>query len=127
MSIFQKLLATLFCSSWLTLAAAQLVLIYSATDGFRHDSIPTAIQSLKEHSPAHNLRFDNTEDRSWFTDKTLAKYDAVLFLDTTGEGTFIIVRISRVLTLSSARLQRQSCVPEVPQPGWQLRWCPCSF
>jgi type 1 glutamine amidotransferase len=88
MSLFQKSLALFFCSSLLTLAAAQhtpSVLIYSYTDGFRHDSIPTAIQSLKQKASAYNVQFDSTEDKAWFNDTTLAKYDALLFLSTTGE------------------------------------------
>ncbi|KAI3613660.1 glycosyl hydrolase [Moniliophthora roreri] len=61
------------------------VLIYSATRGFRHDSIPTAIEVLKAKGPSINVDFDNTEDENAFTDENLAGYDAVLFLSTTGE------------------------------------------
>jgi len=62
------------------------VLIYSATKGYRHDSIPTAIQSLKSLSTTYNITFDDTEDLTWFREDGLAKYDAVVFLSTTGEG-----------------------------------------
>lgn len=62
------------------------ILIYSATRGFRHDSIPTAIAALKANSSSINVQFDNTEDQAQFSDDNLAKYDAVLFLSTTGEG-----------------------------------------
>lgn len=61
-------------------------LIYSATADFRHDSITTAIESLKAQGPSYNVRFDQTEDRSWFTDERLAQYDAVVFLSNTGQG-----------------------------------------
>ncbi|KDQ57247.1 hypothetical protein JAAARDRAFT_35868 [Jaapia argillacea MUCL 33604] len=61
------------------------VLIYSYTDGFRHDSIPTAIQALKKQGPSINVLFDATEEKSWFNDTGLAQYDAILFLDTTGD------------------------------------------
>jgi Trehalose utilisation len=74
------------------LPGTALVLIYSATQGYRHDSIPTAIQSLKNKSPSYNIIFNNTEDPGWFTDGILAQYDAVLFLSTTGEGDFFSVR-----------------------------------
>lgn len=79
-------LSTLLFRSCLAIAEQPLVLIYSATAGFRHDSIPTAIQALKDAGPSHNVLFNNTEDKTWFTDETLAKYDGVLFLSTTGEG-----------------------------------------
>lgn len=61
------------------------ILIYSATRDFRHDSIPTAIDALKGKGSSINVSFDNTEDQSQFTDDNLKQYDAVLFLDNTGE------------------------------------------
>lgn len=62
------------------------ILIYSATQGFRHDSIPTAIQAMKANQSSINAVFENTEDQTQFTDEILSRYDALLFLDTTGEG-----------------------------------------
>lgn len=62
------------------------VLIYSATREFRHDSIPTAIEALKSRSAVHNITFDNTEDLTWFREDRLGKYDAIVFLSTTGES-----------------------------------------
>jgi len=67
-------------------AATARLLIYSATERFRHDSIPTAIDSLKENGPAIDVIFDATEDASQFNDANLAMYDALVFLSTTGEG-----------------------------------------
>ena len=71
-------------------AAQQLnaarVLVYSATRGFRHDSIPTAVDALLQAGPSRRIAFDHTEDQTWFTDDRLAQYDAVLFLSNTGEG-----------------------------------------
>ena len=61
-------------------------LIYSATVDFRHDSIPTAIEALKDQGPNYNVTFDSTEDKTWFTDDRLAQYDALVFLMNTGEG-----------------------------------------
>jgi hypothetical protein len=62
------------------------ILIYSATADYRHDSIPTAIQALKDKASSINVVFDNSEDKTLFTDQGLAVYDALLFLDNTGEG-----------------------------------------
>jgi len=61
------------------------VLVYTATLGFRHDSIPTAIEALNNQSSAINVVFDNTEDMTKFNDQNLANYDAIMFLSTTGE------------------------------------------
>ncbi|CAE6499434.1 unnamed protein product [Rhizoctonia solani] len=59
------------------------VLLYTYTDGFRHDSIPTAIEQLKAWGPYYNISFDATEDQKDFTEANLAKYDALLFVHTT--------------------------------------------
>ncbi|KAG9051077.1 hypothetical protein FS837_012585 [Tulasnella sp. UAMH 9824] len=56
------------------------VLIFSATNGYRHDSIPDAINALTAAGPSHNIEFDPTEDSTAFTDANLANYDAILFL-----------------------------------------------
>ncbi|KAJ8692838.1 hypothetical protein PTI98_010112 [Pleurotus ostreatus] len=66
-------------------AQSPRILIYSATRGFRHDSIPTAIEALQNASNTINLRFDSTEDQALFNEQNLARYDAILFLSTTGE------------------------------------------
>jgi hypothetical protein len=66
-------------------AATARLLIYSATTAFRHDSIPTAIRALQT-APSVDAIFDATEDASDFNDANLAKYDALIFLSTTGEG-----------------------------------------
>ena len=65
------------------------VLIYSATRGYRHGSIPIAIQALHSRSAGHNVAFEATEDPAWFRDDKLENYDAIVFLSTTGEGGFL--------------------------------------
>jgi len=65
------------------------VLIYSATRGYRHGSIPIAIEALKSRSAGYNIAFEDTEDPTWFRDDKLEKYDAIVFLSTTGEGGFL--------------------------------------
>jgi len=61
------------------------ILLYSATIGFRHDSIPASIQALKAKGASINATFDDTEDKEWFRDEVLAKYDVIIFLNTCGE------------------------------------------
>ncbi|KAG8686530.1 hypothetical protein FRC08_012470, partial [Ceratobasidium sp. 394] len=65
--------------------ATPRILIYSATAGYRHESIPTAIAALKQLGQKNNITFDATEDQSQFTDDNLANYDALLFLSNTDE------------------------------------------
>ncbi|CAE6444363.1 unnamed protein product [Rhizoctonia solani] len=59
------------------------VLLYTYTNGFRHDSIPTAIQQLKAWGPYYNISFDATEDQKDFNVSNLVKYDALMFVHTT--------------------------------------------
>ncbi|MEV0255677.1 ThuA domain-containing protein [Streptomyces sp. NPDC050732] len=65
--------------------AGERVLVFSKTAGFRHDSIPTGIATVKELGAAHGFAVDATEDAGSFTAANLAKYDAVIWLSTTGD------------------------------------------
>jgi hypothetical protein len=62
------------------------VLVYTATEGYRHDSIPTAIEVLGQQGPNYNISFDFTEDRTKFTQDNLANYDGILFVSTSEES-----------------------------------------
>ncbi|WP_326653760.1 ThuA domain-containing protein [Streptomyces sp. NBC_01750] len=64
---------------------AKRVLVFSKTAGFRHDSIPTGIAALKELGRTSNITVDATEEAAQFTTGNLARYDAVVFLSTTGD------------------------------------------
>ena len=61
------------------------VLIFTHTQGFRHDSIPAGTKAL------HRLCFDaayacvSTEDASFFTAENLAQFRVIVFLNTTGD------------------------------------------
>ncbi|KAH7106494.1 class I glutamine amidotransferase-like protein [Auriculariales sp. MPI-PUGE-AT-0066] len=81
--------ALLFCLTSITMAQQQLntakVLIFSKTDGFRHESIPAATEALQAAGPTKQIEFDATEDATRFSDDGLAGYDAVLFLMNTAE------------------------------------------
>ncbi|MFJ1748096.1 ThuA domain-containing protein [Streptomyces sp. NPDC088116] len=61
------------------------VLVFSRTGGFRHDSIPEGIAALKELGRTTGITVDATEEPGQFTTNNLARYDAVVFLSTTGD------------------------------------------
>src|SRR5690606_22709557 len=61
------------------------VLIFSKTEGYRHDSIPVAIQAISDLAHEHHFQAEATEDPSYFTDERLRQYQAVVFLNTTGD------------------------------------------
>ena len=61
------------------------VLVFTKTAGFRHSSIPVAIQTVRRVGAGAGLRVDATEDASAFADANLRRYAAVVFLLTTGD------------------------------------------
>ncbi|MFJ7420748.1 ThuA domain-containing protein [Streptomyces uncialis] len=64
---------------------ARRVLVFSKTAGFRHDAIPTGVQTLKELGKDNKITVDSTEAAGQFTTANLARYDAVVFMSTTGD------------------------------------------
>ncbi|PCE64439.1 ThuA domain-containing protein [Sediminicola luteus] len=61
------------------------LLIFSKTAGFRHESIETGVKALRELCSQNGIEVTHTEDARWFTKKRLKKFDAVLFLSTSGD------------------------------------------
>jgi type 1 glutamine amidotransferase len=61
------------------------VLVFSKTAGFRHDAIPAGIQMIRELGAAGSFTVTATEDAAQFTATTLARFEAVVFLNTTGD------------------------------------------
>lgn len=61
------------------------VLIFSKTTGFRHSSIPKGVATVKDLLRTEGIKSLHTEDATYFCKDSLAKYDAVLFLSTTGD------------------------------------------
>ena len=68
-------------------AAAPTVsaLVFSRTEGFRHDSIPAGIAAIRQQGTLRGFSVDASEDAGVFTDDSLARYNAVVFLSTTGD------------------------------------------
>ncbi|WP_434741725.1 ThuA domain-containing protein [Micromonospora sp. SH-82] len=61
------------------------VLVFSKTAGFRHGSIPAGIAAIQRLGAEHGFTVDTTEDGGAFTDANLARYQAVVWLSTTGD------------------------------------------
>ena len=61
------------------------VLVFSRTAGFRHDAIPAGIQTIRELGAANGFSVTATEDPAAFTTAGLSGYEAVVFLNTTGD------------------------------------------
>ena len=61
------------------------VLVFTKTGGYRHASIPAAIQAFRQLGSQAGFTVDATEDATVFTDANLARYDVVAFVLTTGD------------------------------------------
>ncbi|MEV7289328.1 ThuA domain-containing protein [Streptomyces sp. NPDC093252] len=66
-------------------AAAFDVLVFSKTAGFRHDAIPTGLDTLRTLGTQNDFTVTTTEDATAFTTANLGQYEAVVFLNTTGD------------------------------------------
>ena len=61
------------------------ILVFSKTTGFRHDSIPAGVSAVRQLGSARGFSVEATEDANAFTDDSLGKHKAVVFLSTTGD------------------------------------------
>ena len=61
------------------------VLVFTHTVGFRHDSIPAGISAVRRIGKQNRLRVVATEKPSAFRSKVLKGFEAVVFLNTTGD------------------------------------------
>lgn len=61
------------------------VLVFSKTEGFRHNSIEAGQKALLEMGIQHGFVVDTTENATRFSEENLKKYSAVVFLNTTGD------------------------------------------
>jgi type 1 glutamine amidotransferase len=61
------------------------VLVFSKTAGFRHDSIAVGTQMIRDLGAANNFTVAATEDSNQFNATNLAQFEAVVFLNTTGD------------------------------------------
>ena len=81
-------LAFLIASICLPIAAQSQearLLVFSKTAGYRHSSIGVGLAAIRKLGQENGFAVDATEDPGAFTSKNLAKYRAVVFLNTTGD------------------------------------------
>lgn len=61
------------------------VLIFTKAKGYYHKSIPTGIKALQQLCHANNIQADTTTDAGYFFGDSLARYNSVIFLSTSGD------------------------------------------
>jgi type 1 glutamine amidotransferase len=65
--------------------AGSRVLVFSRTAGFRHTSIPDGVAAVTALGASHGFAVEATEDPTVFTDQSLGRFAAVVFMSTTGD------------------------------------------
>jgi type 1 glutamine amidotransferase len=66
-------------------AKTSRILVFTRTAGYHHESIPTGVQALRELAQAEGIAVIQSEDPTLFNDASLSRFDAVVFLSTTGD------------------------------------------
>jgi len=61
------------------------ILVFTKTAGYTHASIPDGVRAIQKMGAKKGFRVDTTSNSSFFTEDSLKKYSAVLFLSTTGD------------------------------------------
>lgn len=61
------------------------ILVFSKTAGFRHDSIPAGLAALQRLADEQQFTLVASEDAAQFSDDNLRQFNAIIFLNTTGD------------------------------------------
>lgn len=73
------------CAAGSAQPASPSVLVFTKTEGYRHESIPAAIQAVRTLGAKNGFVVTATEDATVFSAAGLRPYDVVVFLLTTGD------------------------------------------
>lgn len=84
MNLLALSLATMLAGTAAAAPPPDRMLVFSKTAGFRHESIPTAVATLRRLAEEEGLVADHSEDAGDFTPTNLARYRVVAFASTTG-------------------------------------------
>jgi len=83
---FTMLIIVAFVSINLTVHAKQKkVLVFCKTAGFHHNSIKQGIAAIQKLGKENKFDVDSTINSAKFTEENLKQYNAVIFLNTTGD------------------------------------------
>ena len=80
------LLAIIAIIGYFLLKPAEIkVLVFSSTEGFRHESIESGIKAIQKMGVEHDFTVVATEDPGFFKEDNLKEFMAVVFLNTTAD------------------------------------------
>jgi len=63
----------------------QTILIFTKTNGFRHESIPAGVEAFIELADKNNIQAKHTEEVDFFNSDSLSNIDGIVFLSTSGD------------------------------------------
>lgn len=66
-------------------ASLERALVFTRTEGYRHASIEDGLAALNALAQEQGFVVEHTEDAADFSDETLARFDVVVWLNTTGD------------------------------------------
>lgn len=75
----------LVVTSFSTFSKQFSVLLFTKTVGWHHKSTNAAVTALQQMADTHHFNLDWQEDANLINDDNLAKFDAIIFLMTTGD------------------------------------------
>lgn len=78
-----RILICLFIVLMCSCESNDKVLIFTKTNGYRHESIETGVQTISGLGKENHFEITHTEDSNMFTKDGLDQYDLVIFLNTT--------------------------------------------
>ncbi len=61
------------------------VLVFTKTNDYYHESIPAAVEAVKNICKNNNWQFTHSEDSLYFTPDNLSRHQVIVFLNTSGE------------------------------------------
>ncbi len=67
-----------------SMASKKSILVFSATRGFRHESIEDGIKAIGKIASRNGWKMVATEDSAVFNEKNLKKFNTIVLLNTTG-------------------------------------------
>src|SRR5215212_2071704 len=65
-------------------ASPDAILVFTKTTGYRHDSIPAAIEAVRAIAAQYRIEVQHSEDATMFQSDKLSAFRAVAFVSTTG-------------------------------------------
>ncbi|ULQ54540.1 ThuA domain-containing protein [Flavihumibacter fluvii] len=73
------------CKPAAKVSQSKSLLVFSATKGYRHESIEDGIAAIRKIAVAKNWTVVATEDSAYFTTDNLKNFSGIVFLNTTGD------------------------------------------